>query len=172
MHRHAQLWSEIKSLNIHLIGRRVSIKDKRRLKFDGFLLVILCLQMTEVVFLEPVNGGLLSGAQYVVDSARRNPKTSAEHSGTYLWYWACKKLNSSLIRSIDSTMFSLKGGGGAAWLAGPPGTWKLKIWSLWKITLDDKQARFNKDSGLPKAPEYCFLRRSHEKRKKYDGSQW
>ena len=36
MHWHAQLWSEIKSLNIHLIGR-LSLKDQRqepRLNFD------------------------------------------------------------------------------------------------------------------------------------------
>ena len=87
--------------------------------------MILCLQMTVVVFFEPVNG--LLGAQYVV-GRDAYPKPSAEHSEarTYLWYWACKKLNSSLIRSIDSTMFSLKGGGGAWLVGGPPGTWKLE----------------------------------------------
>lgn len=45
---------------------------------------------------------------------------------TYLWYWACKKLNSSLIRSMDSTMFNLKGCGGWLPVCGPWGTWKTK----------------------------------------------
>ena len=30
---------------------------------------------------------------------------------TYLWYCACKKLNSSFILSMDSTIFSLNGAG-------------------------------------------------------------
>ena len=44
---------------------------------------------------------------------------------TYLWYWAWRKLNSSLIRSIESTMFSLKGPPcGPVGPPCPPGTYK------------------------------------------------
>ena len=41
---------------------------------------------------------------------------------TYLWYWACRKLNSSFILSIDSTMFNLNGW--LDWVLGGPGTCK------------------------------------------------
>ena len=34
---------------------------------------------------------------------------NVENQIAYLLYWACKKLNSSLIRSMDSPIVSLKG---------------------------------------------------------------
>ena len=42
---------------------------------------------------------------------------------TYLWYWAWRKLNSSFILSIDSTIFSLNGAGWELFWPGP-GTWQ------------------------------------------------
>lgn len=53
------------------------------------------------------------------------PSSLSRLFSTYLWYWAWRKLNSSLILSIDSTMLSLKGPPPPPppppWP--PPGTW-------------------------------------------------
>ena len=68
---------------------------------------------------------------------------------TYLWYCDCKKLNSSLILSIDSTILSLNG----AW----PGCGTCKFQS--SETQHHKQRRFNKDSCLAKWQNIAFTTR-------------
>ena len=68
---------------------------------------------------------------------------------TYLWYWACRKLNSSLIRSMDSTMFNLNGWG---WPPGcvPPGICninKILYFSGPNIKWTDLDSLFNFSSS-------------------------
>ena len=63
---------------------------------------------------------------YPGSNPRQNHNTAGfKYIFTYLWYWAWRKLNSSLIRSIESTMFSLKGPPcGPVGPPCPPGTYK------------------------------------------------
>lgn len=140
-------------------------------KGSGFLLVILGLQMSVVIFFQPLNRLLL--AQYVPPNHCwcGYPKPSAEHSAKGLTCGTGLAKSWTPPWSVQSIPLcsAWKGAVEPGWWGVPraPGNWKR-----WKIMSDDKQARFNKDSGSPKALEYCFLRRRHEKRKKCDGSWW